>query len=280
MRQTLTSPYRHHMTATENFQIPLEVAETYEADFVPAIFAEWAPHLLDLADVGPGDHVLDVACGTGIVARTAAPRVEPDGNVVGVDLNEAMLTVAGRVRPDIDWRQGDVADLPFDDRSFDAVVCQMALMFFPDRKRAVSEMARVATDDGTVAILVPATLEDQPAYGPLVEVAARHAGPEAMSLLGTYWAAGDLDELTDVVESAGLRVVGTRTRTGTARAPSPDDLVATEIEGSPLIDRIDEDTYRRIREDAREALGPFVTADGTLEAPLVCHIVAAQKRPA
>lgn len=267
------------MTTSESFQIPLEVAETYEAKFVPALFAEWAPHILDIADVGPGQSVLDVACGTGIVARTALDRVGTDGSVVGLDLNEAMLTVARRIEPAVEWRRGDAADLPLPDGSFDAVLCQMALMFFADRKRAVAEMARVANADGTVAILVPAGLTDQPAYGPLVDVAARHAGPEAMSLLGTYWSCGDVDELTDVVESAGLEVVGSRTRTGTARAASPDDLVATEVEGSPLIERIDDATYRRIREDAREVLSPFVTAAGTLEAPLVCHIVAAQERP-
>lgn len=265
------------MTTTENFQIPLEVAETYESDFVPAIFAEWAPHLLDLADVGPGDHVLDVACGTGIVGRTAAPRVRPDGAVVGVDLNEAMLTVARRVGPAIEWRQGDVTELPFPDGSFDVVVCQMALMFFPDRKGALAEMARVTKDDGTVAVLVPAGLPDQPAYGPFVDTAARHAGPEAMSLLGTYWACGDLDELTRTVESAGLSIAGARTRTGTARFSSPDGLVKTEIESSPLIDRIDADTLEQICADSREVLDPFVTQTGTLDAPLVCHLVAAHK---
>src|SRR5215472_12207007 len=117
---------------TEAFQIPIEAAEAYEAAFVPAFFAQWAPILCDAAGLGAGQKVLDVACGTGIVARTAAERVGP-AHVTGVDLNQAMLTVARRVRGDIDWRQGDAAALPLADRSFDAVLCQMALMFFPDR---------------------------------------------------------------------------------------------------------------------------------------------------
>ena len=79
---------------------------------MPAFFAQWAPSLCEAAGIAAGQRVLDVACGTGIVARTAAEIVGP-ANVVGVDLNEAMLTVARRVRPDIDWRQGDVAALPF-----------------------------------------------------------------------------------------------------------------------------------------------------------------------
>ena len=91
---------------TDTFQISLEAAELYEARFVPAIFAEWAPLLADLAGVRRGQAVLDVACGTGIVARTVADRLAGDGRVVGLDLNDAMLAVARGVRPDLEWRQG------------------------------------------------------------------------------------------------------------------------------------------------------------------------------
>jgi ubiquinone/menaquinone biosynthesis C-methylase UbiE len=261
---------------TETFQIPLEAAELYEAKFVPALFAEWAPRLTDIASVKPGDAVLDVACGTGIVARTAAGIIGPEGRVIGVDLNEAMLAVAARVRPDLEWRQGDVARLPFADGEFDAVLCQMALMFFPDRTRAFREMCRVAAPSGTVAVCVPASLDAQPAYGPFVEMAARHAGPEAISLLSTYWACGDLDALTADIESAGLRVTHARTVAGIARFASPEELVATEVESTPLIDRISDQVFARIRAEAAEVLQPYTTSSGTLDAPLVGHLVAAQ----
>ena len=125
------------MTQTESFQIPIEAAELYESAFVPASSPSGRRSSASAAGVSPGQSVLDVACGTGIVARTAADLVGADGSVVGVDLNEAMLTVARRVRPDIDWRQGDAAALPFADGSFDVVLCQMALMFFADRHRAL-----------------------------------------------------------------------------------------------------------------------------------------------
>ncbi len=71
---------------TERFQLSTEAAELYEARFVPAIFAEWAPRLVDIADVRPGHAVLDVASGTGIVARTVADRLGGEGRVVGLDL--------------------------------------------------------------------------------------------------------------------------------------------------------------------------------------------------
>jgi SAM-dependent methyltransferase len=269
------------MTAepSESFQIPIEAAEAYEAAFVPAFFAQWAPILCDAVGVGAGQQVLDVACGTGIVARTAAERAGA-GHVVGVDLNQAMLTVARRVRGGIDWRQGDVAALPLPDQAFDAVLCQMALMFFPDRIGALREMARVAAPAGTVAVLVPASLSAQPAYGPFVEMAAQHAGHEARSLLNTYFACGDLNDLSSLFGQAGLHVTATSTHRGTARFPSVDALVATELESTPLGERISAEVYGLIRHGAREVLAPFTAADGTLAAPFEVHVVTAAVSPA
>ena len=260
---------------SESFQIPLEAAEAYETAFVPAFFAQWAPILCDAAGVTAGQRILDVACGTGIVARTAADRVGA-ANVVGVDLNEAMLTVARRVRPDIDWRQGDAAALPLDDGSVNTVLCQMALMFFPDRVEALREMARVAGQGGMIGILVPSSLDAQPAYGPFVAMAGRHAGGEARSLLSTYFTCGDLGDLTTLFTTAGLPPPTTATRLGTARFPSVDALVTTEVDSTPLGERIDGDVRDLIRDGAREVLAPFTTGDGSLEAPFQVHIVTAR----
>lgn len=262
----------------ESFQIPIEAAEAYEATFVPAFFAQWAPILCDAAGIGAGHTVLDVACGTGIVARVAAERAGA-AQVTGVDLNEAMLTVARRVRADIDWRHGDAAALPLAGRSFDAVLCQMALMFFPDPIGALREMARVAAPAGTVAVLVPAGLGAQPAYGPFVDMAARQAGPQARSLLDTYFNCGDLDDLTGLFGRAGLRVTGTETHGGTARFGSVDAFVTTEVESTPLRERISAGVYHRIKQGAREVLAPFTAADGTLAAPFQVHVVRARPSP-
>jgi len=268
------------MDTPDAFELSAEAAEAYEAVFVPAIFAEWAPLLVDLAAVAPGQSVLDVACGTGIAARTAADRVGTEGRVTGVDVNDGMLAVARRLRPDLTWHRADAAALPFPDRSFDAVLCQMALMFFPDRHRALAEMARVVGPGGTVAVAVPASLGAQPAYGPFVDLVVGSAGPGARSLLDTYWACGDLEELSALVESAGLAVSSTRTHAGTARFGSVDAFVSTEIEASPLIDRITPEVYAAIRAGARDVLAPFTTPDGGVDAPLHGHLVAARPRAA
>ena len=107
-------------------------------------------------------------------------------------------------------------------------------------------------------------------------MAARHAGPEARSLLNTYFACGDLDELTGLFGQAGLQVTATRTHSGTARFPSIDALVSTEVESTPLRERISEEVYERIKTGAREVLAEFTTADGALKAPFEVHVVAAR----
>jgi trans-aconitate methyltransferase len=257
--------------STESFQIPIEAAEAYEALFVPAFFAQWAPPLCEAAGIVPGQRVLDVACGTGVVARQAADIVGA-AQVVGVDLNEAMLTVARRVRNDIEWRQGDVTCLPCDDAAFDVAVCQMALMFFPDRHAALDEMTRVTTAGGTVAVLVPSALDAQEAYGPFVEMAAEHAGSEARSLLGTYFSCGHADDLTELLATSGLSSTTVNTHRGTARFPSVDALVATEVKSTPLGERISDEVYDRISRGACEVLAPFTAADGSLAAPFECLV--------
>src|SRR6185436_13032645 len=124
--------------------------------------------------------------------------------------------------------------------AFDAVLCQMSLMFFPDRAAALREMRRVARPGGTVALVVPGSLRDQPAYAPFVEMVARHVGDGARSLLGAYFACGDLAELTALVEAAGLKVRETRTRQGRVRLDSADDFVAVEVKSTPLAARMSE----------------------------------------
>jgi SAM-dependent methyltransferase len=258
--------------STETFQISLEAAEMYEAAFVPAFFAQWAPTLCAAAGVAAGRRVLDVACGTGIVARIAADQ---GATATGVDLNEAMLTVARRARPELDWRQGNAQELPFADGEFDVAVSQMALMFFPDPGAALAEMARVVVPGGTVAVLVPGALDRQAAFAPFVAMAARHAGPEAVDLLTAYFRSGDLDELAGLLGAAGPTLTEQRRVDGIYRAPSVDAFVTTEVESTPLVERMSAETYQQIREEARAVLAPFTADDGSVAAPFEANLVVA-----
>lgn len=262
---------------TETFKIGPEQAQVYEDSFVPALFAQWAPQLVACARLRPGQRVLDVACGTGIATRTAAEVVGPGGHVIGVDLNPAMLQVARRANPELEWREGDVEDLPFQAGAFDAALCQSALFFFPDPARAVQEMARVVRVGGTVALQTYAPLDDQPGYGPFVEAVAARAGAEAAVLLGTYWSQGDLGKLTGFLEGAELEVLETRTSLGSAHFPSAQAVAEVEIGATPLGDRLDPDTYQQILADTRTQMAQYADDAGAVHVPIRAVIVSARR---
>ena len=262
---------------TETFHLSVEQAHAYEDLFVPALFAQWVPTLLEIAGVAPGQHVLDVACGTGVVARRAAELVGPAGRTSGIDLNPAMIEVAREQTSAIDWRVGDAGDLPYDDGSFDAVVCQSALFFFPDPLRALKEMTRVLRAGGTVALQTYAGLDEQPAYGPFVRAVVRHAGEDARTLLGTYWSMGDVTVLRLLLNTAGLRPTHEDSLLGHVRFPSLDAFVHTEIQATPLAARIDEPTYLTVVEEARTALRAYGQADGAVVLPIRARFIAARK---
>jgi SAM-dependent methyltransferase len=264
------------MANTETFQISPEQAELYEERFVPALFAHWVHAVLDAADMRVGQDVLDVACGTGIVARHAAEHVGPTGHVTGLDLNPAMLAVASRLRPDITWQQGDVAAMPFDDGSFDVVTCQSAAMFFPDLVGALREMDRVTRPGGVIAIQVFDLRENQPAYGPWIEMVARHVGKDALRMLGTYWVLGDRDLMRDRCTAAGLSVTAVHDHERPAHFPSVGAMVLTEVNATPLADRLSQGELDAIVADSYEVFEPFLTpGQERLTIPLAGYVLVA-----
>jgi ubiquinone/menaquinone biosynthesis C-methylase UbiE len=275
----------------ETYALSAKAAEFYEETFVPALFRQWAERLVDFAGVAPGQSVLDVACGTGAVTRVAADRVGigagidagggtvtggtvTGGTVTGLDVNPAMLAVARRLRPALDWRQGDAVALPFDDGSYDHVLSQAALMFFGDRVAALREMGRVAGPDGRVAIQVPGRLSHSAGYMALTDVAARHAGPEVLDLLGGYFAVGEPDLLEALCSKAGLRVDRIESWVGATRLDSIDTFLSVEL--LPLADSVDPEVRERIADDCRTALAPYIDGKGGIAAPIEVQLVAAR----
>jgi ubiquinone/menaquinone biosynthesis C-methylase UbiE len=146
------------MPQHEKFELRGNAAELYERYAVPYIVGPWAPGLIEAAGLRPGEQVLDLACGTGVVTRLAAEKVGPTGHVTGLDLNAGMLAVARSLPPPpgatIQWVQGSAVAISLPDATFDAVVCQQGFQFFPDQPAALREMRRVLAPGGRVCISV------------------------------------------------------------------------------------------------------------------------------
>jgi ubiquinone/menaquinone biosynthesis C-methylase UbiE len=191
----------------ESFASP---AQAYEKIFVPAMFGALADRLLAREPVRAGDRVLDLACGTGAVARRLAPMVGPSGRLVAADLRDAMLAVARSLpRPEgapIEWRQADATKLPFDDHTNDRVICQHGLQIFDDRAKALAEVRRVLTPGGKVVASVWKSLDVHPLWKALTEAEARLLGPLGVTYeeAAMPFLLGDSDELRRLFEEAGF----------------------------------------------------------------------------
>lgn len=261
------------MSEHERGQVAVSAAEIYEQFFVPALFGDWPEVVLAAADVRPGHRVLDVACGTGVLAREAERIVDGSGAVVGVDVNDGMLAVARSKSQGITWKKGAAESLPFDAESFDRVVCQFGLMFFEDRARAVSEMLRVVRPGGRVGLAVWASLDATPGYAAVAEVLTDLFGPEVAKSIEIPYCLGDADALTALLADAGAEEIDLQTVSGKARFASIEAWIYTDIKGWTLADVIDDDGYERLRREAPKKLSQFVLPDGSVEFPAPAHVV-------
>lgn len=253
-------------------------ARAYEEIHVPALFEEWVEPVLDAARVAPGDRVLDVACGTGVLARGARRRVGDEGRVVGVDPGPGMLAVAEKIDPAIEWRSGVAEELPLPDGSFDAVVSQFGMMFFADRPEAVREMLRVLDDGGRIAVAVWDSLDKHAAYAMEVEILDELAGREAGDALRAPFVLGDAEKLGAEFEKVGVDDVKVETHVGTARFPDIRTLVEADLRGwLPVMGvHLSEDTIQEILQAAEDRMSKLVTDEGVLfDSP--AHIVRGRK---
>jgi ubiquinone/menaquinone biosynthesis C-methylase UbiE len=210
-------------------------AEIYEQHMVPAIFARWAPDLVAAAEVQPGSRVLDVACGTGAVTRLLAERVGPAGTVVGLDINPGMLAVARTAvpLPNIEWLEGSAVNMALPDATFDSVLCEQGLQFFPDKPAALAEMRRVLKPGGRLALSCWHTVEHMLGYLALEQALAKRVGPEQAAL--PPFSLGDADTLRRLVTGAGFHAVRLRVDAKLIRFHSAEHMVRAVVGGAPTM---------------------------------------------
>jgi SAM-dependent methyltransferase len=262
-----------------SLETQLQAARAYEGLFVPALFAQWATKVASAAHVAIGQNVLDVACGTGILAREVASRVGLIGRVTGLDRVDGMLALARELAPNIEWQQGIAESLPFDDQTFDAVVSQFGLMFFTDRHQALREMFRVLKPNGRLAVAVWDSLDQIPAYATAVELLERSAGKQAADALRAPFVLGDRRELGSLFAGAGISDATISTEKGTAQFPNIRIMVEADLRGwLPLVGIfLTEDQIEAILNEAETALRSYAADDGSMSFELSAHIVAACK---
>jgi ubiquinone/menaquinone biosynthesis C-methylase UbiE len=263
-------------------QVSGNAAEVYARQLAPAMFAPWAPRLVDAAGVRTGEHVLDVACGTGVVAVAAAERVGSSGRVVGLDINGAMLAVARSLPPvgdvTVEWVEASALDVPFSESTFDVVLCQHGLQQFPDRSVAVREMHRVLKSGGRLAANVWSRIDGSPGMMALVQALEQHVGIEAANNRRAPFALGDADELRRLCEEAGFNDVSVNTVVETARFASPEALVEAQLGATPLstLGTLNEEAHQAVLRDVRAALQPYLHGDD-FAVPMEAHVVLARR---
>jgi len=266
------------MKPSEQWQISGDAAQLYERYVVPYILGPWAPSLVDAASVSSGDRVLDIACGTGVVTRVAAQRAGKAARVVGLDLNPGMLAVA-RSLPAlaaVEWLQRSALDLGLPDASFDVVLCQQGLQFFPDRALAVREMHRVLDEGGRLALSVwnSAGVYNSAVGDALEELVGRET---AVRFRASRNVPGK-EEILSLMTAAGFRDVEIRVARRDTHLPAPDKFVLSHLASTPVAAAIAE-----TEAEVRAAIGARVMeqlqrhADGDgVTFPEETHLVTAR----
>ena len=230
------------------------------------------PPLLRAARLAPGMRMLDIATGTGIFAEAAAAAVGPSGHLVAADLSSSMLEGARRrlgALPNVTFAVEDGQALSFPDRHFDAVVCSLGLMLFPDPARGLAEFRRVLRPCGRCAVSVETTPERSFTTRTIAAI-GRHV-PERAGAAARYHSLGDAPRLRALFEAAGFAEVETATEARRYPFPSFDayfDLM--ERGGAPTgLDyaALPEEVRRAVREGVRRGLEGDVQTGGPIVGP-------------
>jgi ubiquinone/menaquinone biosynthesis C-methylase UbiE len=234
----------------------------YERFFVPAIGAPLATDLIRVAALRPGERVLDVACGTGVVARLASQQVGATATVAGLDVNPGMLAVARSATPPgmpIEWHEASAEAMPIPDAAFDVVLCQMGFQFMPDKRAALREMRRVLVRGGRLILNVPGPIPRL--FTIMAEALARHIGAEAAGFVNHVFSLHDTAEIQNLVSGAGFHDVSVQSDTKRLRLPAPEEFVWQYLHSTPLagaVAQVDDERRASLERDVAAKWQEFV----------------------
>ena len=275
------------MREPSGFQLSGSAPDMYERYIVATLTATLAQDLVTRAALTPGEQVLDVACGTGVVTRQAAQAVGPTGQVIGLDVNAGMLRVARTLAPPehttLTYREGSALTLPFPAATFDVVLCQHGLEFFPDRSHSVQEMGRVLRPEGRVGVRVWRALAHQPLHVAVLAALDRHlwGGQDVPGRTGFAqpFSCGDAEHLHAVMRDAGFRDIDVQVSTLPIRLGATATELLGYLSALPVgseIAAMDDPMRRAMLHEVLAALTPFVEAD-VFVMPATSHVVLARR---
>ena len=261
------------------FQLKGTGPDAYERYMVPIHCLTRAEDLMDRVHLKPRERVLDVACGTGVVSRFAASRVGFLGHITGVELNPAMLEVARQISAcydQIEFVEGSALELPVPDSQFDAVLCQQAIMFFPDRVKAVREMYRALKPGGRVGLNVWRTPEYNPTFECLITALEKHAGDEAVEFMRSPFVMKSVSEMRMIFEQAGFTDISVVIRVDTLRYPSVAHLVRFETLNIPNPELQSDEMQKTLTREMDDLVRGFIDDEGVVF-PLQDYVVVARR---
>lgn len=259
----------------------MTAAEAYEAYLAPNIFGPWAQAVIGVAGFEPGQRVLDIACGPGVATRIAAKSIGPTGEIIGIDLDDAMLAVAHKLPATDDaapmtWRQADAASLPFPAGDFDAVMCFEGIQFFPDRPRALAEFRRVLRPGGRLIGTIWGALEENAGYHAIGEALSLLVSPEAGRL--PPFALHDRAAIKALLEGAGFSKIKVEPKRMSCPIPSAREFVDWVAAGAPTtrhrIAQLADKDRAAFYEFVAERLEPL-RRESVIEMPMMRHVLEA-----
>lgn len=257
----------------------LEAGRGYEALFVPALFSCWTAHVGAAAGLGVGHRVLDIACGSGVLARHALGIVGDSGQVTGLDPAPGMIAAAQEIEPRIDWVSGSAENLPFENDTFDAVLSQFGIMFFQDLEKAAREMHRVAKPGGRLALAAWHDTDRNPAYRDMARLLDEMISPAAGDAVRMPFRLGNPNEPVEILARADFKDISVETKTEQARFPGIPTMVEAELRGWLPIFGIHpgEDRIAEILERSGSELSAWASPSGEAVFPTSAYIITAAK---
>lgn len=263
----------------DTYQLAGSAAEVYEDQKVRAIFGPLARATLDAFPMHAGDSLLDVACGTGIVARCMRELYGADVAVTGSDLNPGMIEMARKLTsglvPPVEWVVADATNMPFTDGSFSVCICQQGMQFIPDRKAAVAEFRRVLTPEGRLVISV----WDGASTFFLAMAAAlgRHVSDAVAEQSLAPFSLQAAEALPPLLADAGFQDVSIQPVSIDRIIDDPETAIPKEIFGNPVGPKVKEKGEGTLGQIVKEIIADCATfeVEGTLIVPQRSHLITA-----